>query len=225
MQDNETYGRDFTKAQTEANPCPPSNVVPSDHPKMMNYPTHTTIRRAIIPDITLRELLTVVQTRPEDILNAKTRLAEAEFRLSTYNGVDTAKEAVEAIRSEVDFEVQLEVDATGKKMYTNAEQRGAAALKILSTSKRFIDAQNDLIAANKQKAELILELAKAKNTVDYHVNIFAALGHVCDVAAGLSQEDVTNAKLESVSRMAGVLSDASDTLKYSAERLKGNYGA
>jgi len=171
-----------------------------------------TIRQSIISDDQVRGILAELTLIPEEIERVKNTLASKEFELATFRLDVDAEEELKRVESEAMFEILNETDGNGKKKYGNEAQRDAAMTVVLSKSQEWVDAKNEMLNQKRMKAQLTMDLAKARNSMTKSIDRYYILKEIAEVIAGLSREDTTTKRIELVERAEAIISGASAKL-------------
>ena len=172
-----------------------------------------TIRQSIISDDDLRQLIEKSRAMPQRMQHAQDLLDAAQTELDYYRGVEEAKANVTRIEGEVLFEVGLETNGDGKKVYSNAEQREMAMRKNLVNNDEYRAAMNAVIQCEKHRMALQMEMFKRRNTVLAVKAESFNISDILKVAAGLCVEESNNERIEKVSRIAGIIERADREIK------------
>ena len=150
--------------------------------------TQLTIRQRIIADDAIRDLMFNVHELPDRAREARNNLVTAEVELDYFRADKEAKDEIENLEAEAAYEASLEVDAAGKKVNSNEQQRGAAARKILLKTPEYLRAVEKHKMALCKKGELALHVGKLRNQLFFILDeLKAALAEV-QLVAGLCHE-------------------------------------
>ena len=134
--------------------------------------TFTTIRQGIMSDEQVRNVVAEIENLPQSIAAQKDTLADLDFQLNSYTGVELAKEELKLLEDEAAFEVRQESDAAkaqladiekryldevtaavdddGKPQYKNATQRTAAVKQLVANDPDYHGFQQ-LVANNEEQ--------------------------------------------------------------------------
>jgi len=176
-----------------------------------------TIRQGIIPDNEVKKLVNQMIEMPERLKSAENVLAEQEFKLSYFNDLANAKEAIKVIESEVAYEISLEMtESPGKKetdplikkpTFPNDTARQAELFRRLKDNQEHINAVGILDQAEKAKNQLVFDVAKSRNTMLAVKNEYFLLQSLSALIAGLCQEQSNLEKLENIAKIGSLINN------------------
>lgn len=172
-----------------------------------------TIRRSVLQDIDVMNLVKALQEMPERIQETRNTLSQAEFDLSVFNEHELAKEKVDELELEQVFEVTQETAENGKKKYANEQQRKAATVIALSQSQEYMNAKNELIQAKRTKAELEMRVGKLRNQFYFAIDDFKAHMAVAGLVQGLCHENENSQVMQHVYKQRDKLATMINQLK------------
>lgn len=163
-----------------------------------------TIRRELVPDEQVLELLQKLEEMPGRIQKAKD--SETDAQLEVTNAAMALQEAqnrVEEMKAETLFVVQMETVTETKdgkekvsKKYGNESQRGAAATKLLNADPAYREAADALIQTRQNKTMAEFRQGKTHNASGFAYNERATALAAAVMVSGLSHESATNSELE-----------------------------
>jgi len=195
----------------------------------MSAETAVTIRRQIVPDDTVIQVLNDLQTLPQRAKDAKNVQVEVEHevRLAAM-ALQEAENRVAEMEGEALFEAQCAVGDDGKKLYTNEAQRKTAAQRDLQTDPAYAEAIQTQMNARKDKMMVEMRAGKIHNSVTHVFTEFKAAVAASFLIGSLSQESHMNEIMERMAIDHAAVRDDRITLNrmktYITEELQNGNG-